>query len=68
MNKITSVTTSTDKELSDIMSEVEKAKRMLPFVIDFCQVRAKTSRGYYLSLIENGFNEKQALYLTKNNE
>ena len=68
MSKITRIETTTDKELSENIAALEKAARMVPAMIEYSVIKAKVNRSYYLSLLESGFDEKQALYLTKNNE
>ena len=52
----------------ELAEEMRNLFKHLSDYIELAKFRAAVDRQYYLSLVERGFMEKQALELTKRNE
>ncbi len=54
-----------DKSRVNMAQLVRDMKENMPALIEFEQLQARKTRAKYLSLIEHGFNEAQAIQLCK---
>lgn len=59
------VTEVPNVERDNLIAAIEGMKRTLPLMIEFHQLDAKVRRAKYTALIDEGFNEHQALELCK---
>lgn len=52
-------------ERDNLIAAISNMSRNMPHMIEYERIQAKLKRERYLALIENGFNEIQALELCK---
>lgn len=61
MEKVVTISTPKDK----LKAALDTLREGLPFMIEMHRIQAKLKREVFLSFINEGFNEHQALELTK---
>lgn len=52
-------------EKDQLIAAIEHMKRSMPTMIEYHKLDAKVRREHFLALVAEGFNEQQALELTK---
>lgn len=60
-----SITEVPNVERDTLIASIENIKRTLPLLLEYNKIDAQIRRSKYLALIENGFNEQQALELCR---
>jgi hypothetical protein len=62
---MSNVTEVPNVERDKLLASIEQLKRTLPAMLEYQELAAQLTRAKYLGLIKAGFNEQQALELSR---